>query len=259
MVKIITDKKFDNIDCIKYGFFTRLDGFSKDEFESLNFNSSDAFGEDKIHVLKNLNVVKDFFNSPNNVFKMRQIHSNKVFVLDDLKYLTDIDKIEADAVVTKLKNVVIGVTTADCVPILIVDDVKKIIGVIHAGWKSAITGIIKNTISEMKNLGADVKNIKAVVGPHLRVDNFEIKKDFLDNLVKNNINYSDFIINKNDKIYFDISKFINFDLKNNGIINFSDVEIDTYSNPELFFSYRRSFHENKNKFGCQFSAIMLKK
>jgi len=254
-LKIITDKSFDKISCIKYGFFTRLGGFSEGEFYSLNVNSKIDNGESKENILKNLSIIKKFFNTQNNVFKMKQIHSNKVFVLNDLKLSNDIDIIEADAVITKLKNIVIGVSTADCVPILLIDEENQIICAIHAGWKGAIIGIIENSVSEMKKLGA--KNIKGLIGPHLRIQNFEIKKDFLNILQENKINQNDFVIFKNDKMFFNISKFVETKLKNNDIYAV-DVNIDTYSNTDLFFSYRRSTQEKKDKFGCQFSAIMLK-
>lgn len=253
--KVITNKSFDKISSIKYGFFTRCGGFSEGEFNSLNINSKVENGESKENVLKNFNVIKKFFNTQNNVFKMKQTHSNKVFILNDLKWLNDIDIIEADAVITKLKNVVIGVSTADCVPILLIDEINQIVCAIHAGWKGVILGIIENSIIEMKKLGAQY--IKALVGPHLKVDNFEIQQDFIKFLEENKINYKDFVIFKNGKIFFDISKFVETKLKNN-CISSVDVEIDTYSNSDLFFSYRRSTHENKEKCGCQFSGIMLK-
>jgi len=256
-MKVIKNLEFDKIEYVKYGFFTRLGGFSKNEFDSLNFNSKEDTGEPKNNVLKNFDVLKNYFKSSNNVFKLKQVHSKDVFILGDLKYLEDIDIIHADAVVTKLRNVVIGVVTADCVPILLVDDKNKIISAVHAGWRGSVAGIIENSINKMVKIGAEIKNIKALIGPHLRVENFEVKQDFISDLIKNNIKYQDFIICKNDKIFFNITKFINYKLQSTGITEIYDVNLDTYSNPDLFFSYRRSTHENQKKFGCQFSAIML--
>ena len=258
MLEVIKNKDFDKISNIKYGFFTRKGGFSSGEFESLNFNSSNFNGELEENIKKNLNIVKGYFNSPYDILKLKQIHSNKVCIFNNLNTLPSIDEIEADAVITKIKNLVIGISTADCVPILLSDEKNKIIAAIHAGWKGAITGIIENTISEMLKIGSSIKEIKVLIGPHLRVKNFEVKNDFIKNLESNNINGLKFILEKNNKYYFNITEFIKNILKDQGINYIYDVDLDTYTNPELFFSYRRSCHQKKDKYGAQFSAIMLK-
>lgn len=258
MSEVIKNKDFNKISNIEYGFFTRKGGFSSGEFESLNFNSSNFNGELEENIKKNLNIVKEYFNSPYDILKLKQIHSNKVCIFNNLNTLQSIDEIEADAVITKIKNLVIVISTADCVPILLSDEKNKIIAAIHAGWKGAITGIIENTIFEMLKIGSSIKEIKVLIGPHLRVKNFEVKNDFIKNLENNNINGLKFILEKNNKYYFNITEFVKNILKDQGINYIYDVDLDTYTNSELFFSYRRSCHQKKDKYGCQFSAIMLK-
>lgn len=258
MLEVIKNKDFDKINNIKYGFFTRKGGFSSGEFESLNFNSSIFSGESKENIEKNLNIIKKYFGSSYNILKLKQIHSNKVYIFNDLNILPSIDEIEADAVITKIKNLVIGVSTADCVPILLIDKKNEIIAAIHAGWKGAVSGIIENTITEMVKIGSNIKEIKALIGPHLRVKNFEVKDDFIKNLENKNINGLKFISKKDNKYLFNITEFVKDILKNQGINYTYDVNLNTYTNHELFFSYRRSCHQKKDKLGCQFSAIMLK-
>ena len=259
MMEIIKNKDFNEISNIEYGFFTRKGGFSTGEFDSLNVNSSKINGEPKENVEKNLNLIKKYFNSPYSILKLKQVHSNKVYVFDDLSILPSYAQIEADSIITKIKYLIIGVSTSDCVPIMLSDEKNEIVSAIHAGWRSAIAGIIENTINKMVKIGANINEIKALIGPHLRVENFEVQKDFIKILKENNVDDSAFIVKKDDKLFFNITNFVKNILKKQGVNYVYDVNLDTYTNPELFFSYRRSCHEKKDKFGCQFSTIMLKK
>lgn len=258
MLEIIKNKEFNKINNIDYGFFTRKGGFSAEEFDSLNINSSNINGESKENVEKNLDLIKKYFNTPYNILKLKQIHSNKVYVFDDISILPPHSQIEADSIVTKIKYLLIGISTADCVPILLSDEKNEVIAAIHAGWKSAFTGIIENTIAEMVKIGSNIKEIKALIGPHLRVENFEVQKDFIKILKDNGIDDSKFTTKQDNKIFFNITNFVKNTLEKQGINHIYDVNLDTYTNPELFFSYRQSCHEKKDKFGCQFSTIMLK-
>ena len=257
MLETITHDDF-RVKCnIKYGFFCRTGGISSGDFDSLNINSSKLDGESIENVKKNLKLIQDFFKSKNKVFKIKQVHSNKVVHLNDLNELSNRFIIEGDAVVTKLKDVVIGISTADCVPLLIVDDSTNIIAAVHAGWRSAITGVIENTILKILEIGGSLDNLSVVIGPHLRVKNFEVQMDFVDILKEKNIDTSEYIFINNDKMFFDITKYVKDVLIKMGIKRTYDVDLDTYDCPKKFFSYRRSCHEKKKFFGCQFSAIML--
>lgn len=257
-MKIIKNLEFDNIKNIDYAFFTREGGHSNGIFESLNTNFSGKTGESIESVELNLQVIKKHFNTDYDIIKIKQTHSNKVFIFDDLNILPSLGEIEADSIITKLKNVVIGVSTADCVPILLVDEESEVIAVIHSGWKGSLIGITENTIKKMKELDAKANKIKALIGPHLRVENFEIKQDFVDNLKNINQEALKFVVQKNNKMFFDISSFVKNLLRKENISKIYDVNLDTYSNSKLFFSYRKNFQKNEMKYGTQFSGIMLK-
>lgn len=106
----------------------------------------------------------------------RQTHSANVIFIDRLP--VNINELEGvDAVVTNLPDVAIGVSTADCVPVALYDVSADIIGVAHAGWKGALAGVVENTIDEMLNHGATVQNIKALFGPSICVDCFEVGEE----------------------------------------------------------------------------------
>ena len=123
-------KKFENI---KHCFFSRKNGFSKGHYLSLNCGLGS--GDKKENVLKNLNLVsKKIGCRSETLITLNQIHSNKVVYFENESSLEN--KLPGDAIVTKIKNVAIGILTADCAPILLYDHSKKIIGCIHSGWKA---------------------------------------------------------------------------------------------------------------------------
>ena len=138
---MISSKKLEKFKNIKHGFFNRNGGRSTGVYKSLNcgIDSSDK----KKNVLENLKIVCKKINcSPKKLVLLHQAHSNKFSFIDE-KYKFANKKIKADALITKNKNVAIGVLTADCIPILIYDQKLQIISAIHAGWKGAYKGIIK--------------------------------------------------------------------------------------------------------------------
>ena len=131
--------KFKNL---KHCFFSRKNGVSKGYYESLNC----GLGSDdkKENVLKNLELVSRKISCDKEfLITLNQKHTNQVIQFKDRKSVKN--KLTGDAIVCEVKNVAIGVLTADCVPILFYDDKKKVIGCVHAGWKGALNGIIKNT------------------------------------------------------------------------------------------------------------------
>ena len=145
---------------IKHCFFSRKNGFSKGIYNSLNCGMGSK--DKKRNILKNLNFVTKKMNiKKNKLILMHQTHSNKIAVVkkENLN-----KKIIADAMITKIKGIFLGVLTADCVPIILYDANNKIIGCIHAGWKGAFSDIIKKTINKIKKINTNNK-IYACIGP----------------------------------------------------------------------------------------------
>ena len=178
---MIKSKKLKKTKGISHGFFNKNGGKSKGIYKSLNcgLGSNDK----KINIKKNLKLLKiKLGKKSKNIFLIHQIHSNKfIYINKNRKILKK--KIKADAVVTDQKKLPIGILTADCVPILIYDN-KKIIAAIHAGWKGAYKGIINKVIKFMIKKGCKRKNIYAAIGPCISQKNYNVKEDFLKNLLK---------------------------------------------------------------------------
>ena len=116
---------------------------SKGIYHSLNCGLGS--NDNKKNVFKNIYIVSKKINSKKKTtITLNQIHSNKVIYFENEESIKN--KLSGDAIVTKIKNIGIGILTADCAPILFYDFKKKIIGCAHVGWKGALSGIIENTI-----------------------------------------------------------------------------------------------------------------
>src|SRR4029078_12782390 len=89
----------------------------------------------------------------------------------------------ADAIVTRTPNLAIGVSTADCGPVLLADPEARVIGAAHAGWRGALTGVIEATVAAMAKLGAERGRIVAAAGPMIRQPNYEVGQDLIDRFV----------------------------------------------------------------------------
>ena len=167
---------------ISHGFFNKNGGKSRGIYKSLNcgFGSNDK----KKKIKENLKIVKNKIGKKiKNVFFLDQIHSNK-FIFIDKNFKDFKKKIKADAIITNQKKLPIAVMTADCAPILIYDNKKDFIAIIHAGWKGAFKGIIEKVIKFMIKKGCRNNNITAAIGPCITQNNYNVKEDFKKNFLK---------------------------------------------------------------------------
>ena len=245
-------KKFKNL---KHCFFSRKNGVSKGIYNSLNCGLGS--NDDKKNVIQNINIVckkLNFQKKP--IITLNQTHSNKVVYFNNREKVKD--KIVGDAIVTKLKNIGIGVLTADCVPILFCDPKKKIIGCVHAGWKGALNGIIENTMNKLLELNSNARDLVAAIGPCINHQRYEVGHDFYKKFVAQSKNNGRFFIISNDKKYlFNIRSYIEAKLIGLGIKNIDHIKMDTFSDKKNFFSYRRSKKDNDKDYGRCISVIIM--
>ena len=238
----------------KHGFFTRLDGLSKKQFSSLNCSSSNEDNKKNVNgnrliAIKNLNLNKK------KLILIKQTHSSKVIRINK----ANLDqKIEADGIITSLNNVVLGILTADCAPIIIYDDKNKFVCNLHSGWKGSLNNISKNAIKLFDEYNIKRKNLIAIVGPCLGAKNYEVDKNFQQKFIKKNLKYAKFFRNKNAiKSYFNLRALINYQLSELGLKKIHNINRDTYSNDNLFFSHRRATHKRQKTTGRLINLISL--
>ncbi|OJW73593.1 MAG: hypothetical protein BGO68_03080 [Candidatus Amoebophilus sp. 36-38] len=230
---------------VAHGFFARLGGVSNSVYQSLNCNIQSA---DRLeNVIKNQTIVCHSLGFTQKDLRMLdQVHSASVITIKNKTQTTS--HLQADALVTKLPNLLLGVKTADCIPILLFDVKNKIIAVAHAGWKGAVSEIIDHTILAMQNLGAEISHIVTALGPCIQQKSYEVDQAFYNKFIEHDALNKQFFINakKIAHYMFDLPRYCVNKLKQIGIQTIDNLDIDTYSNPDTLFSFRRATHENKN-------------
>jgi YfiH family protein len=203
----------------------------------------------------NIKAIKDKF-LVDNILILQQVHGNIVVDADMIDNF-DIEPV-ADASVTTKKNLMLAVQTADCVPVLFSSFDGKIVGAAHAGWKSAKADIIFNVVKIMKDKGA--QKIKAVVGPCIDQNSYEVDQNYYENFINEQAGYSKFFIPsiKVKHYMFNLADFVIMKLSEVGIEEIIKTDEDTYSLPEKYPSYRRSCHTQEVYNQNILSAIVIK-
>jgi len=231
-----------------------LGGKSTGIFKSLNCGPSSS--DKKKNILKNLEIVSNKIKAKNKkIILLNQVHSNKFHYIGMHSKLNN--KFEGDALVTDRKNTPIAILTADCAPVLIYDDKKKMIAAIHAGWKGSYKGIVKKVVKFMIKKGCSSKNITAAIGPCISSNNYEVKEYFIKKFIKKDKKNIIFFKKNKDKNYFSLNKYIHFQLNSLDIKKIDIINKDTFNTKNNFFSARRSISRNENDYGRNISIIMI--
>ena len=245
-------KKLKRIKKIKHCFFSRRNGFSTGIYKGLNCGKGSK--DNKNNINKNLNFVAKKMNVKRaKLILMHQTHSNKVVEIKKHNYRK---KIKADAMITKMNGIAIGVLTADCAPIIIYDLRNKIIGCIHAGWKGAFLGIIDNTIRKIKKLNSNYQII-ASVGPCIGKKSYEVDILFYKKFVSKSRKFKIYFKTKSKtKKLFNLRKFVTDKLLKYKV-KVDQVSKDTFTGKGNFFSYRRSRKLKQKDYGRCVSTVCL--
>jgi len=239
------------IDTVRHGFFGRQGGVSGDDFAGLNVSLS--VGDDAGAVEENRRRVRDAIDIGPLVL-LRQVHSARAEIVT--APLAP-GSVEADALVTAVPGLALGILTADCTPILLADPVAGIVAAAHAGWRGAVDGVIGNTIAAMRQLGADPARIRAAYGPTIHGENYEVGAPFqADFLALHPDGERHFFTPPGGRPHFDLPGFVEDRLRAAGIAQIETAGLCTYAQPERYFSHRRATHEG-SRTGRQIAVIGL--
>ena len=231
-----------------------MGGKSTGIFKSLNCGPSSS--DKKKNILKNLEIVSNKIKAKNKkIILLNQVHSNKFHYIGMHSKLNN--KFEGDALVTDRKNTPIAILTADCAPLLLYDDKKKMIAAIHAGWKGSYKDIVKKVVKFMIKKGCSSRNITAAIGPCISSNNYEVKEDFIKKFIKKDKNNIIFFKKNKDKNYFSLNQYIHFQLNSLNIKKIDIINKDTFNIKNNFFSARRSISRNENDYGRNISIIVI--
>jgi len=232
-----------------YCFFGRRIKSKKNELVSANcaYNKGDS----DFIVNKNRKLVSNLLNGKDIIIP-HQTHSNTVLKVEEKIH----SSFQCDALITSRNDILLGILTADCAPIIVIG--KKYFGIIHVGWKGLINNIIEHTIFKLNKLGEDSINLNVFVGPHLKKVSFEVKSDFISIFKNKVIKHDEFLFEKNKKIYFDFSKLIKFKLLRCNIDKILISSQNTYTKPKNFFSHRYCYVNKIKNCGRQISLVGIK-
>ena len=241
---------------VRHAFFTRDGGVSDGVYTSLNGGpgSKDAPAkvvENRARMAAALGVPTD------HLLTAYQIHSPEVVVID-APWASD-QRPRADAIVTRRPGIAIGVTTADCGPVLFADPQAGVIGAAHAGWRGAATGVLEATIGAMERCGAERGRIAAALGPMIRQPNYEVGPEFVARFEAADAANGRFFrpSPRPEHALFDLPGYIAARLAAAGISRIEDLGHCTYADGTRFFSYRRSTHRSEADYGRHINAIAL--
>lgn len=252
---IITSPLLGAAPGLRHAFFTREGGVSDGIYAGLN--GGIGSNDDPAKVAENRRRMAEALGvAPERFLTVYQVHSPDVAVAE--APWDQASRPKADAIVTRTPGLAIGVTTADCGPILFADPAAQVIGAAHAGWKGALTGVLESTLDEMERLGAQRSRVVAAIGPLIRQPSYEVGDEFVARFTAANPAYAAFFTEaeRPGHAMFDLGGFIRMRLEAAGVGMIDDLGIDTYPD-ERFFSYRRTTHRSEPDYGRHVHAIVL--
>ncbi len=253
---IIESPLLSSFSGLRHGFGTREGGVSRGIYTSLNCgvgskDDRDLVGENRTRFAARLGSESSALVTP------YQTHSAEVAIVEEPWTRENTPK--ADAVVTARPGLAIGISTADCVPVLFADPEAKITGAAHAGWRGALSGVLEATIDKMVNMGATRSRIAAAIGPAISQQAYEVGEEFEANFLEVTDANARFFVRKSEdsQPYFDLTGYVEVRLQEAGTGAVENLRLCTYGDDGRFFSYRRSCHRDEPDYGRQISAILI--
>jgi polyphenol oxidase len=235
---------FSGCDFLTHAFCTRRGGVSQDDYKSLNMSFRE--GDEEFRVLTNWDKLACAFDIPLEYFLvLNQVHGDNIFVIKPHgDYFSSCEALEYDAIVTTRANVAICIKTADCVPVFIVDRVKKVIAAVHAGWRGSALSITAKVVRLMRTqYGSLPGDILAAIGPSISKCCYEVDSATAD-AFRTHTNFESFLKSSKRKNHWmlDLVEANRLQLRDAGIPE-NNIDVDgscTACNQNIFFSHRAS-------------------
>ncbi len=245
---------------VAHGFFGSKGGVSSGVYASLNCGPGSKDDPDKV-AENRARVVAALAgdDAPVKLATVYQVHGSQVVTLDDVTWGMH-DRPTADAMATRTPNIVLGILTADCGPILLADEEAGVVGAAHAGWQGALVGVTDTVVAAMEKLGADRARIRAAIGPTISQPAYEVGPEFYERFIAQDPATAAFFGQGSRPTHwqFDLPGYVEHRLRTVGVEDVHVLPACTYMMDDAFFSYRRSTHRSEPDNGRQLSAIMLR-
>lgn len=238
---------------VRHGFFTRRGGASSGVFAGLNCGQGSSDQSEIVEINRG-RVADAMAVAADDLVTVHQVHTAQVVQVDAALP----QRPKADAMVTATPGLALGILTADCQPVLFADHSAGVIGAAHAGWRGALDGVLEATLEAMEALGAQRADTVAVIGPTISQRAYEVGPEFLDAFMADDIDNQRFFANgQNDRYLFDLPAFGLHRLRSIGVGHAEWTRHCTYSDPDRFYSYRRTTHNGEADYGRLISVIRL--
>lgn len=253
---MLSASSLDGLASVRHGFFTRAGGVSEGNFASLNcgYSSGDAIARVEVNRARALQRL----GMPSaSLCTVRQVHGAEVVVARAPQPRRP--RMEADALVTDRCGITLGVLSADCAPVLLVDPDAGVIGAAHAGWRGALAGVVEATVEAMVGLGAVRERMRAAIGPCIAQASYEVGPELLARFSEEDPSAADLFlpIAASDRLLFDLKGYVLRRLGRAGIDLRVALPHDTHAEEAQFFSARRTRQRGGERFGLLLSAIAL--
>ena len=240
---------------VPHGFCGRRGGVSGGLVAGLNTGLGS--GDDPTLVRRNRSLAAAAVLPGATLVGVYQVHSADCVAVTEP--WPDADRPRADAMVTDRPGVLLGILTADCAPVLLADTNAGVVGAAHAGWRGAIDGVIESTVARMEALGARRGNIRAAIGPCIARNSYEVDEAFHARFVDAAPrNRTFFAPGRPGHWQFDLEGYVGDRLVENEVGTVERLRLDTYSDPDRFYSFRRATHRGEPAYGRQIALIAVR-
>ena len=244
-----------SLSAVPHGFAGRRGGVSTGVHAGLNVGLGSA--DQREAVLRNRDLARDALLPGATLVTLHQVHSPDVVTVT--QPIPENARPAADAMVTDRRGLILGILTADCVPVLFADVQAGVVGAAHAGWKGAMSGVTDQTVAAMEALGARRERIIAAIGPCIGRASYEVDLAFVDRFeAQDPDNGRFFSAGREGHAQFDIAAYVAARLAGAGVARVEMLDEDTYSQPDRFYSYRRTCHRGEPDYGRQISMIAVR-
>ncbi len=257
-VKTIAVPALDALNAVVHGFSTRIGGVSAEPFSAMNLALN--LGEDNDRVEINRSLLAKALGAGNpGIYTIRQTHGTRIVQVDDPAIpAVEYRQAQGDALTTNLPGVAIGVLTADCVPVLLVDPVQRAVAAVHAGRQGSLLRILTHVVRRMQDaFGTEPRHLRAAVGPGIETRCYDIGETLARDVRERFPHAESFLQEAAGAHCLDLREMNHADLLSVGLreAHIYHVDLCTACETQTFYSYRRS---RGKPTGRMMSLVMIK-
>ncbi len=229
--------QFESLEGVPHAIFTRKGGVSPAPWAELNLGGT--VGDHPANVVENRSILfRSLDRNPDLVFDVWQVHGKDVVCTREPRLSGEAHQ-KADAILTDRPGITLLMRFADCVPILLWDPVKKVVGIAHAGWQGTVKKVAASTISAMqKNYGSNPTHIRAGIGPSIAVHHYPVGAEVIAQARQVFGNDAENFLENSQQFKFDLWKANRHVLEDEGVNQIEVAGICTACNLDDWYSHR---------------------